>query len=76
MAHLNEIQTAKVIIQAMMHGPTTAYTLQQVHKETALALEYQEMEEERQAQQAFVEAFRVTIGTCLPENQEGLLYPL
>ena len=73
---LNEVQTAKAIRQAKVHGATTAYALQQAHKESVLALEHQRMEEERQAHQAFVEAFGVAIGACSPENWGILLYPL
>ena len=53
-----------------------ACTLQKVHQESTLAQECQVMEEERLACQAFVEAFGVAMGSCLPESQGALLYPL
>ena len=74
--HLNEVQTTEAIRQAKVHGATTAYTLQHAHKENVLVLEHQEMEEERWACKAFMEAFRAAIGACPPKNQGALLYPL
>ena len=74
--HLNKVQTAEAIRQVKVHGATTAYALQQVHKESVLALECQVMEEERCACQAFMEAFRVAMGSYLPENWGALLYPI
>ena len=60
-AHLNQPQAAKAIRQAEVCHATTAYTLQQMPKDSVLALEHQVMEEERQVHQAFAEAFRVAI---------------
>ena len=45
-----------------------AYTIQKVHQESVLVLQNQVMEEERQACQAFVEAFGVVMGSCLPKS--------
>ena len=59
-----------------MHGATTAYNLQKAHQESVLALECQVTEEERWACQAFVEAFKVAIGSYLPEVWGALLYLL
>ena len=75
-AHLNEVQNAEAIRQARLHGETVAYNLQQAHKESVLVLEHQVTEEERQACQAFMGAFGVAIGACLPKNWGTLLYPL
>ena len=75
-AHLNEVQTTEAIRQANVHGATAAYAPQQAHKESALVLEHQAMEEERWTSQAFMEAFGVAMGSCLPENWGAHLYPL
>ena len=75
-AHLSEVQTAEAIKQAKVHGATVAYKLQQTHKESVLVLECQVTQEERQAHQAFVEAFGAAIGACSPKNCGTLLYPL
>ena len=73
---LNEVHTTEAIRQAKLHGTITPYTLQKAHQENVLTLECQVMEEERQACQAFVEAFRVAMGSCSPKIQGALLYPL
>ena len=74
-ACLNEVQNAKLIREAKVHCTTTAYTLQQVHKESVLVLEGQ-VGEEGQVCQAFMGAFGAAIGACLPENWGALLYPI
>ena len=40
-AHLNKVQTTKVIRQAKSYGTTMAYTLQKAHLESILVLEHQ-----------------------------------
>ena len=67
-AHLNEAQATEAIRQAKVHCTITAYTLQQVHKDSIIAMECQAMAEERQAHQALMEAFGVAIPAYLPEN--------
>ena len=67
-AHLNEIQATKTIKQAEMFHATTAYALQQAHKDSMLALEHQTKAEERPDHQTFVEAFGVAIQACPPEG--------
>ena len=44
---LNKVQTTQVIRQARLHGTIVAYTLQKVHHESILVLEWQVTEEER-----------------------------
>ena len=75
-AHLNKVQTVEAIRQAKVYCTATVYTLQQVHKDSVIVLECQATAEERQAHQAFMEAFRVAIGSCPPKNWGTLLYPL
>ena len=81
-AHLNDAwaaetikQATKAIKEAEACHATTAYTLQQTHRGRVLALEHQIKAEESQNHQAFVEAFRVVIQACPPENWGTLLYP-
>ena len=57
--------------QGVWYNHSLYIYLQQVHKESVLALEHQVMEEERWAHQAFVEAFWAAIGTCLPAWELG-----
>ena len=73
---LSEVQTTTAIRQAKVHGTTTAYTLPKVHQESVLVLECQATEDEKWAHQAFVEAFRVAMGSCSPKSWGALLYPL
>ena len=74
-AHLNDAwaaetikQPTEAIKQAEVCHATTSYTLQQTLRDRVLALEHQIKAEESQNHQAFVEAFRVTIQACPPEN--------
>ena len=66
--HLNKVQNAKAVRQAKLHGTTAAYTLQKAHQKRALVLECQVMEEERWTHQAFMEVFRVAMGSCSPKS--------
>ena len=74
--HLNEVQTTKAVRLAKLCGVTMVYTLKKAHQESILVLECQVMDYEGQAHQTFVEAFRVAMGSCLPESQGALLCPL
>ena len=73
---LNKVQTTEAVRQAKLHGATAAYTLQKTHQESVLVLGCQAVEEERWAHQAFMEAFRAAIRSCLAKSWGALLYSL
>ena len=55
---------------------TTAFVIQQTHRESVLALEHEARAEEGRDHQAFVEAFGVAIWSYLLETCGALMYPL
>ena len=75
-ACLNDAQAAEAIREVKVQCKNMAYALQQAHQDNVLVLEHEAKVTEEQDCQAFAEAFRVAVWTCLLESWGTLLYQL